>query len=142
LQTAPICDSDGKTDGVIIDPVVVGSVGGSGASASSSSSGGCFIATATYGSSLDPHINVLRDFRDRYLLTNSLGQAFVSYYYRYSPPVAAFIEKHETVKTAARWMLAPVVYSMEYPYVFAAVMLMLPAGAVVVLRRRKVRKVL
>jgi hypothetical protein len=131
------CDSD-LTVGIIYDPVVVGSVASG--SANSGGGGGCFIATAAYGSSLDPHINVLRDFRDRYLLTNSLGQAFVSGYYRYSPPVAAFIEKHETVKTAARWALAPVVYCIEYPYL-NLIFLVIPAGIVLVVRRRNGKKV-
>jgi hypothetical protein len=89
--------------------------------------GGCFIATAAFGSYLDPHVKVLRDFRDRYLLTNSPGQVFVSYYYRYSPPIGDVIRKHETLKSAARWVLVPVVYSIEYPNLLA-VLLTVSAG--------------
>ncbi|MGO9138327.1 MAG: CFI-box-CTERM domain-containing protein [Syntrophales bacterium] len=98
--------------------------------------GGRYIATAAYGSNLDHHVNVLRNFRDRYLLTHSLGRTFVGYYYRYSRPVAAFMEKHEALKTAARWALAPVICSIEYPYVFAGALLIVPAGAVLALRKR------
>ncbi len=102
--------------------------------------GGCFIATAAYGSYLDPHVYVLRNFRDRYLLTNSLGQAFVDSYYRYSPPVADFISKHETLKIAARWALTPVVGGVEHPYTAASILLMIPAGIILALRRRKVKR--
>jgi len=137
-------DSD-ATVGTISDPVVVGSSSMASVSASSSSGGGgggCFIATAAYGSSLDKHIAVLKNFRDKYLLTNSIGKAFVSYYYSHSPHAADFISKHETVKTTARWVLTPVVYCVEYPFVFAAIVLIMPAGVVLVYRRRKASKYL
>jgi hypothetical protein len=40
----------------------------------------CFIATAAYGSSSHPHLKVLRQFRDKYLLSNKLGRTFVEFY--------------------------------------------------------------
>jgi hypothetical protein len=57
--------------------------------------GDCFIATAAFGSPLEPHVHVLRDLRDRYLLTNSIGKAFVALYHKFSPPIADFIAKNE-----------------------------------------------
>ena len=93
--------------------------GGASAATSGTSSGGggggCFIATAAYGSRLAPEVAMLREFRDRYLLTNGLGQAFVEWYYRVSPRAAAFIAEHESLKTAVRWGLAPIVCGIKYP---------------------------
>ena len=86
-----------------------------GGSSSSSGGGGCFIATAAFGSYLDPHVQVLRDFRERYLLTNGPGREFVNIYNRFSPPVSDFIEDHEILRTATRFLLTPVVYAVKYP---------------------------
>ena len=54
-------------------------------SSSSSSSGGCYIATAVYGSYDCPEVWVLRRFRDNFLKTHTLGRAFIKVYYAVSP---------------------------------------------------------
>lgn len=77
--------------------------------------GGCFIATAAYGSYLESEVMVLRGFRDRYLLTNDVGKVFVTYYYKWSPPVADFIKKHESLRWIVRIGLTPLVYGFKYP---------------------------
>ena len=71
--------------------------------------GFCFVATAAYGDYDSPMVRVLREFRDRELLTNGIGRDFVDLYYRASPPAASFIAAHPTARFAARQALTPVV---------------------------------
>jgi len=104
-------------------------------SGSSSGGSGCFVATAAFGSYLAPEVVTLRDFRDRYLLTNGPGQAFVDWYYRVSPPAAAFIAEHESLKSAVRWGLTLVVCSVKYPV--AALLMILVIPVVVIVRKRR-----
>ncbi|MGB5925284.1 MAG: CFI-box-CTERM domain-containing protein [Dehalococcoidia bacterium] len=71
--------------------------------------GGCFIATAAYGTPMAEEIQILREFRDEYLLTNSMGQGLVGVYYTISPPIADFISEHPSLKLIVRAGLMPVV---------------------------------
>lgn len=71
--------------------------------------GGCFIATAAYGTPIAAEIQSLREFRDEYLLTNPVGKAFVDFYYRISPPIAEFITEHPSLKPVVRAGLVPAV---------------------------------
>lgn len=70
---------------------------------------GCFIATAAYGFYSAPQVQALRDFRDRFLLTNAPGRAFVAWYYRYGPLGAHFINLHPWLKAPVRLALLPLI---------------------------------
>ena len=98
------------------------------ATSSSGGGGGCFIATAAYGSYLHPKVAELRAFRDRYLMTNAPGRLFVSLYYRLSPPIANVIAQHEWMKAVVRVALLPLIFSVEHPV--AALTLLILALAV------------
>lgn len=105
--------------------------------------GGCFIATAAYGYYSHPKVQLLRDFRDRFLLTNPPGRAFVRWYYRHSPPAAAFIAPHETLRALVRWTLLPwigIVWLMMHAQaVLGAFTAVLCAPAGIALRRKMKR---
>ena len=67
----------------------------------------CFVATAAFGSSMEPHVQRFRDFRDRVLLQSRFGRVMVAYYYKHGPAWAEWIEKSEWRKTATRALLWP-----------------------------------
>jgi hypothetical protein len=113
-------DSDGVANGFIVDPgglaeasrSDVGTSEGTGSDSNgggSSNGSGCFIATAAFGSYAEPHVKLLREFRDQCLLTNSPGRWFVRTYYRYGPFWADLINIHTWCKPIVRLALMPAV---------------------------------
>jgi hypothetical protein len=58
---------------------------------------------------MEPHVKILRDFRDCFLIGNTVGDSFVRFYYTYSPPIADFIAEHDSLKTIVRISLLPIV---------------------------------
>jgi hypothetical protein len=104
----------------------------------------CFIATAAYGTPMAKEIQILRDFRDGYLLTNPLGQALVDIYYGTSPPVAEFIAEHPGLKPVVRAGLLPAVAvsalavnTVPVGKIVIIGLLVVVAGAVWATRRRR-----
>lgn len=72
--------------------------------------GSCFIATACYETPMAEEVKVLCAFRDRYLLTNPIGSAFVDFYYKYSRRLADFIRDKENLKAFIRECLKPLIW--------------------------------
>lgn len=76
--------------------------------------GGCFIATACFGSYDSPQVNVLRRFRDGTLASLPLGRSFINWYYKHSPPVAAFLLRHPFASCFVKHVwLCPVAYILS-----------------------------
>jgi len=71
--------------------------------------GACFIATAAYGTPMAEEIEILREFRDKYLLPTTVGKSLVEFYYRVSPPIAEFINEHPSLRPIVRVGLLPAV---------------------------------
>jgi subtilisin family serine protease len=76
----------------------------------------CFIATAAFGDIDAPQVRLLREMRDRCLLKTELGRRFVRFYYRWSPPVAAWLKEHAVASRLVRASLLPAVGWSEMVY--------------------------
>ena len=103
----------------------------------------CFIATAAYGSIYQQPVVLLRHFRDKFLLTNSGGQAFVKFYYHNSPPIARFIAGNEFLKLMVRIVLTPtllVAYLLFHPILGLTFFLLLVG--ILYMKRAKRKKLL
>ena len=71
---------------------------------------GCCVCASAYASTDDEDLNVIRSFRDDYLMTNPVGRGVAALYYEvFSPPVARFINDNPSLKPVARAALMPVV---------------------------------
>lgn len=109
--------------------------------------GGCFIATAAFGSPLSQEVQVLRQFRDRLLLTHAPGRLLVRTYYRLSPPLAHMIAANEPLRAATRGTLWPVVWWTRLALFSPALAFALGGGGLVagpiiplfLLRSRRIR---
>jgi len=98
--------------------------------------GPCFIATAAYGTPMAAEIDVLRAFRDTYLLNNAFCSAFVDMYYHMSPPLADLIARSPLLAAIVRLMLAPVLGIAKMPLLS---LLLVSIGAFFAVRRKRAK---
>jgi len=108
----------------------------------------CFIATAAYDSPVHPHVRILRDFRDKFLVPNKLGRVLVNLYYTYSPNAAELVTKNKALRIMVRINLLPLVafsYSMLHlgPIITAVILLFIIVLPIVLtwLYQRKARSI-
>lgn len=78
---------------------------------------GCFIATAAFGSIIEPEVQFLRSFRDNVLRRTRSGEAFFDtywkHYYRVSPLIVSAMQDPE-VRQVVRWsVVTPIVRYLE-----------------------------
>ena len=73
--------------------------------ATNTAAGGCFVATAAFGSPMAHQVQWLRAFRDRILLPGRAGRAFVNWYYGWSPRAAAWLHVHSVARKLTRVVL-------------------------------------
>ena len=89
---------------------------------------------------MEPRVKILREFRDRFLLTNGAGRAFVKFYYRHSPALAAPIAESELLKSLTRILLMPVynvLHTTPIQVMFIFLVLMAASGGWLLVRKRR-----
>ena len=69
---------------------------------------GCFVATAAYGSEMEPEVAALRSARDDLRPRSALFAAAIELYYRSGPAAAAVIGRSDTARALARRLIGPV----------------------------------
>lgn len=65
----------------------------------------CFIATVVYESPSADEVILLRRFRDTILFPSYLGRILVNMYYRFSPPIARTLSRHNRLKKFVKTMM-------------------------------------
>ena len=80
-------------------------------------SGGCLIATATYGTELAPQVQQLREIRDNKLLQTESGQSFMKsfnqFYYSFSPHIADYERENPIFKEIIKVGITPMISSLS-----------------------------
>lgn len=79
--------------------------------------GGCLIATAAFGSELAPQVQLLREIRDKKVLSTDSGAAFMAgfnqLYYSFSPAIADLQRQNPLFKDAVKLAIMPMLSSLS-----------------------------
>lgn len=99
----------------------------------------CFIATAAFGSEGEKYIQILRLFRDRFLLSVNWGRSFVKWYYHSSPKYAAVIAENRLLRKITSAALLPICFLAWAALYWQMTLLLsiLGVSAIICLRRNK-----
>jgi len=80
-------------------------------------SGGCLIATATYGSEMAPQVQLLREIRDNQLMNTDSGVSFMTgfnqLYYSFSPYIADMERENPIFQEAVKIGITPLLSSLS-----------------------------
>jgi hypothetical protein len=76
----------------------------------------CFIATAAYGTPFAYDIDILRNWRDKFLEKNCIGKKFIHFYYKNSPPIACCIKNKKILKLMVKILLKPIIFILNFWY--------------------------
>jgi len=107
----------------------------SGVSAISGSTGSfCFISFSTFGSELDKYLDLLREFRDVFLIETRIGRTVVDFYYHHSPAMNQVLARHDFLRRTVAIGLVPPLAAIAYVTLRAsptekAILFLLMAGA-------------
>ncbi|HEY8926870.1 MAG TPA: CFI-box-CTERM domain-containing protein, partial [Polyangia bacterium] len=74
---------------------------------------GCFVATAAFGSAMEPRVESLRQARDALRSRSELFAAATDLYYRSGPVAASIISRSDSLRALARTLLAPIVAAAQ-----------------------------
>jgi peptide/nickel transport system substrate-binding protein len=73
----------------------------------------CIIATATYGSHMEPQVVYMRSVRDEMIGSSEVGETLVAgwniFYYSWSPPIANLISSNNVLQKISQLLIIPLV---------------------------------
>jgi hypothetical protein len=73
----------------------------------------CLFRSSLQGSPFEDKLDIIRRFRDRFLVPTFLGKPLVKFYYRTSPPVSRFVHSRKPVLVITKATLISIVWACE-----------------------------